>query len=94
MRGTLTDLSTGGARFEAELVPREGITALLEWEGRETLCRVVWTKDGECGLAFDRPIAAHLVSRAAERKLRNDMAEIRKIPLGQRRGGRLRPPID
>lgn len=94
MRGMLTDLSTGGARFEAELVPREGITALLEWEGRETLCRVVWSKEGICGLAFDRPIAAHLVNRAADRKLRTEFAEMGKIPLGQRRGGNLRRPID
>lgn len=83
----LTDLSTGGARFEAELVPREGVTALLEWEGRETLCRVVWEKEGACGLAFDRPVDAFLVHHAVERKQRTDLAEMRKIPLGQRRGG-------
>ena len=85
MRGTLCDLATGGAKFEAELVPREGVTALLEWDGRETLCRVAWTKEGVCGLAFDRPIAAYLVTRAAEQKARTDSAEIGKIPLGQRR---------
>jgi hypothetical protein len=87
MRGVLCDLATGGARFEAELVPSEGITALLEWEGNETLCRVVWSKGQACGLVFDRPIAAHLVTHAAERKVRSDAAAMGKIPLGQRRSG-------
>ena len=85
MRGMLTDLATGGARFVAELVPPQGISALLEWDGRETLCRVVWSKDGECGLVFDRPIAAHLVMQTAERKERGETAAMGKIPLGQRR---------
>ena len=40
MKGMLTDLATGGARFVAELVPGAGVSALLEWDGRETLCRV------------------------------------------------------
>jgi hypothetical protein len=90
MRGALCDLATGGAKFEAELVPREGVTALLEWDGRETLCRVAWSKEGVCGLAFDRPIAAYLVAHAAERKVRTDSAEIGKIRQGQRRAGCLR----
>jgi hypothetical protein len=90
MRGTLSDLATGGARFVAELVPREGISALLEWEGRETLCRVVWSREGACGLVFDRPISAHLVLHAAEeRKAHSEAAAMGKIPLGQRRSGRL-----
>ena len=89
MRGMLTDLATGGARFVAELVPPQGISALLEWDGRETLCRVVWSKDGACGLVFDRPISAHLVMQTAERKVRTESAAMGKIPLGQRRSGTL-----
>ena len=85
MKGVLSDLATGGARFVAELVPPEGVSALLEWEGRETLCRVVWSRDGACGLVFDRPISAHLVMQTAERKERGETAAMGKIPLGQRR---------
>ena len=87
MKGMLTDLATGGARFVAELVPGAGVSALLEWDGRETLCRVVWSKDGACGLVFDRPISAHLVLQTAERKISTESAEMGKIPLGQRRSG-------
>ena len=87
MKGVLSDLATGGARFVAELVPVEGVSALLEWDGRETLCRVVWSKDGACGLVFDRPISAHLVMQTAERKERTEAAAMGKIPLGQRRSG-------
>ena len=87
MKGVLSDLATGGARFVAELVPPEGVSALLEWEGRETLCRVVWSRDGMCGLVFDRPISAHLVLQTAERKISTESAEMGKIPLGQRRSG-------
>jgi hypothetical protein len=89
MRGMLSDLATGGARFVAELVPAQGVSALLEWEGRETLCRVVWSKDGACGLVFDRPISAHLVMQTADRKARTETAAMGKIALGQRRSGRL-----
>ena len=92
MRGMLTDLATGGARFVAELVPGAGVSALLEWDGRETLCRVVWSKDGACGLVFDRPISAHLVMHTAERKVRTEAAAVGKIPLARRRSGILRSP--
>ena len=92
MKGMLTDLATGGARFVAELVPGAGVSALLEWDGRETLCRVVWSKDGACGLVFDRPISAHLVMHTAERKVRTEAAAVGKIPLARRRSGILRSP--
>ena len=92
MKGMLTDLAPGGARFVADLVPGAGVIALLEWDGRETLCRVVWSKDGACGLVFDRPISAHLVMHTAERKVRTEAAAVGKIPLARRRSGILRSP--
>jgi len=83
--GTLSDLSTSGARFLADDPPKEGTTALLEWEGHDAICRVVWSKSGMCGILFDRPIARHIVDKCAPPAVSNEPpAELGNIPLGQR----------
>jgi hypothetical protein len=63
--GSLSDLSVTGTRFHTVDPPREGTTALLEWEGHDSICRVVWTKPDTCGLVFEPPIARHIVEKYA-----------------------------
>ena len=85
MRGMLTDLATGGARFVAELVPGEGVSALLEWEGHDSICRVVWTKPDACGLAFEPRLARHIVDKyAAPARPAEPPAELGRIAQGKR----------
>lgn len=84
--GELSDISTGGARFEAPEVPGPGINVLLEWDDYEAFCRVVWSKHDACGVAFDEPIPASAVSHTVEHTHRTEpAAEVGKIPLGTRR---------
>lgn len=89
--GRLTDLSEHGARFEPLAPPVAGTTGFLRWEGQEHYCTVIWTAEGRCGLKFDRPIALALVEKTCshiEVTLR-PVAAVGRIPLGQRRSGRV-----
>lgn len=83
--GSLSDLSISGARFNTENPPKEGTTALLEWESHDAICRVVWSKADACGVIFERPIARHIVEKSAPPPLPAEPpAELSKIPTGQR----------
>ena len=83
--GTLSDLSISGARFHTLNPPKEGSTALLEWETHDAMCRVVWARTNVCGLLFDRPIPRHVVDKCAPTAASTEPpAEVGKIPLGQR----------
>lgn len=83
--GTLSDLSISGARFHTVNPPKEGSTALLEWETHDAMCRIVWTRDGVCGLLFDRPIPRHVVEKCAPTAPPTEPpAEVGNIQLGQR----------
>lgn len=63
--GSLSDLSVTGARLQTADPPREGTTALLEWEGHDSICRVVWSKPDACGLVFEPPLARHVIEKYA-----------------------------
>jgi hypothetical protein len=89
--GRLTDLSEHGARLETAPPPAPGTTGFLRWEGEELYCTVIWSAEGRCGLRFERPIALALVETTCshvEVSLR-PVAAVARIPLGQRRSGRL-----
>lgn len=64
--GRLFDISTTGARFLTDEPPAQGVSALIEWPGHETYCRVSWVKPGMCGVEFDRPIPAQVIEQLAE----------------------------
>ena len=83
--GTLSDLSISGARFHTANPPKEGSTALLEWETHDAMCRIVWARNDVCGVLFDRPIPRHVVDKCAPTIASAEPpAEVHKIPLGQR----------
>ncbi len=85
--GALWDLSTGGARFEARDPPRVGVEALLKWQSHEVFCRVAWSADGMCGLAFHRPLSPTMFEDTLEEEERRTgpVAKVRNIPLGRKR---------
>lgn len=85
--GEISDISTGGARFEAASgVPGPAINVFLEWEGQEVFCRIIWSKHDACGVAFDKPIPEAAVGEAVEQTLRREPpAALGNIPLGTRR---------
>lgn len=89
--GRLSDLSEHGARLETAVPPATGTTGFLRWEGQEHYCKVIWTSDERCGLQFERPITIGLVEATCshvEVSLKT-VAAVGRIPLGQRRSGRV-----
>jgi hypothetical protein len=89
--GRLSDLSEHGARFETDAPPASGATGFLRWEGEEHYCKVVWAAEGRCGLHFERPIQTGLVEKTCSHVevTLKPVATVGRIPLGQRRSGRL-----
>jgi hypothetical protein len=83
--GELWDLSTTGARFVIENPPKEGIAALLEWDGRDVLCRIIWSGEGMSGLQFEKPISRALVDDCVMPVAKSEAAALGNIPLGKRR---------
>jgi len=84
--GELWDVSTTGARFVVENPPNEGIAALLEWDGRDVLCRVIWSGEGMTGLQFEKPISRAIVDNCVMPVAKPEaVATLGNIPLGKRR---------
>jgi hypothetical protein len=52
----LRNISRAGARFSAPVLPGEGEELIFKAEGVQAFGRVVWSKDEQCGVAFDGPI--------------------------------------
>ena len=53
---TLQDISRTGARLRGCDLPQKGEDFILTVEGVRAFGSVVWSKDGECGVAFDGPL--------------------------------------
>lgn len=89
--GRMSDLSENGCRFETALPPVPGTTGFLRWDGEDHYCKVIWHGEGRCGLHFDRPISTALVERTCSRVevTMKTVAAVTRIPLGQRRSGRV-----
>lgn len=58
----LADLSETGARVLVSDPPKAGIVALIQIGKREMFCRVAWSRDGSCGIAFEKPLPSELVA--------------------------------
>ena len=88
--GRLSDLSLDGACFEAEDLPTSGISGLLVWGDQEHWCKVVWSRDGSCGLVFERSIAQAVVDATVQtvEVETGPVANFSNIPLGQKRSRR------
>jgi hypothetical protein len=85
--GQLWDLSETGARVQTADLPRVGTAALLKWASEKIACRVMWVRDGMCGLGFESPIDRDLVS-ATTRVIgapEQPAASFANIPVGRKR---------
>lgn len=58
----LTNISTGGARLQLNAPPAAGGTVILECRSFTSLCKVVWSNDVACGLAFEEPASQAVVA--------------------------------
>ena len=85
--GRLKDLSSLGARFDAENPLTVGTSGLLRWHDQEHFAQIVWTEGRTCGFQFERPVPEAAVERTAdvvEVEL-GPVAQFGNIPLGRKR---------
>lgn len=59
----LVNVSRGGARLKAPDLPVAGEDVVLKAESIKCFGRVVWSDAGQCGVAFETPIAADELER-------------------------------
>lgn len=59
----LADISQTGAKLQGCRLPPTGATALLKAGPLEVLCKVVWVKDGQCGIRFDEPVSPAILNQ-------------------------------
>jgi hypothetical protein len=57
----LADISLTGAKVKGAIPPAKGALALLRAGPLEVLCRVVWTREDECGLRFDEAVSSAML---------------------------------
>ena len=59
----LADISLRGAKLRGPNLPPAGAKALLRAGDLEVLCRVMWAKDGHCGIYFEEPVHPSIVAQ-------------------------------
>lgn len=59
----LADISRSGAKLTGPSLPPQGTKALLRVGEMEVLCRVMWVKDGQCGIRFDETVPPALLKQ-------------------------------
>ena len=63
----VVDLSQTGARLGGEDLPPEGEGIVLSVDAVQAFGTIVWSHDGECGVAFDSPLPVADVERLRQR---------------------------
>ena len=88
--GRLSNLSVDGARLELDDPPAVGISGLLAWNEQEQWCKIVWSRDGSCGVVFERSIPQAVIdATVGAASIENGpVADFNRIPLGQKRSRR------
>ena len=71
----LADISATGVRLRGARLPDMGEELTLRIDTVQAFGAVIWVEAGECGIAFDRPLAAN-----EERVLRQKLAETHGLP--------------
>ena len=62
-RAALVNISRIGARFSAPNLPGRGEELIFRADNVQSFGRVVWSDGGQCGVAFEAPLATAEVDR-------------------------------
>ncbi len=62
-RAALMNISSRGVRLSAPMLPSEGEEVIFKSERVEGFGHVVWSRNGQCGIEFESPIAPTDVDR-------------------------------
>lgn len=91
----MANISDNGAKLETDTPPREGISGWLVMGGEEIFCKVIWSKDGACGIEFERSLSEDkLVEIAGEQVTETvPVANRGNIQMGRKRGSLLKKAV-
>ena len=83
----MSDISVAGAKITMNDPLPIGVSGMLCWDGQEVFCTVVWSKDGACGVDFERSISPMLIDGVSKGIIENSgpVADPNRIPLGRKR---------
>ena len=59
----LVNVSSQGVQLTAPDLPSEGEDVIFQAESVQSFGRVVWSRDGQCGVAFEAPMPAAQVEQ-------------------------------
>lgn len=87
----MANISDNGAKLEIEVPPRKGVTGWLIMGAQELYCTVVWSRDGDCGIEFERPLPEASLIEVAGDQVRavGPVANAGNIQMGRKRSGLL-----
>ena len=81
----LVNISSNGVQLTSPDLPGEGEDVIFQADTVTSFGRVVWTRNGQCGIAFEAPIPAHDVEQLRrEAKLGTDLPYLSYGSVGQR----------
>jgi hypothetical protein len=70
----LVNVSRTGVQLTSPDLPREGEEVIFRADAVESCGRVVWSRNGQCGIAFEEPISADEVEQLqVEANLSNEL---------------------
>lgn len=86
--GFIANISDQGAMLDIESPPPEGIAACLILGEDEFFCTVRWSREGSCGVEFERAIADGKLDAIAGEEIRRTgtIANHGNIQRGRKRG--------
>ena len=91
----MANISDNGAKLETDTPPREGVSGWLIMGGEEIYCTVIWSKEGACGIEFERSLSEDkLVEIAGEQVTETvPVANRGNIQMGRKRGSLLKKGV-
>jgi len=87
----MANISDNGAKLEMASIPAKGVTGWLIMGAQELYCTVVWTRDRDCGVEFERSLPeASLIEIAGDQvRAAGPVANAGNIQMGRKRSGLL-----
>lgn len=87
----MANISDNGAKLEMANAPSKGVTGWLIMGAQELYCTVIWTRDGDCGIEFERSLPeASLIEFAGDQvRAAGPVANAGNIQMGRKRSGLL-----
>lgn len=87
----MSNISDNGAKLELPNPPRQGVSGWLIMGAQELYCTVMWSRERDCGVEFERSLPpASLIEIAGDQaRAAGPVANAGNIQMGRKRSGLL-----